>query len=151
MPSNLDNIRTEIKNILNSVPGTGLIYDELILAKTEDEFKKKFVKDDKINVVMFFQAPRKVVKIYEGWEEEEVERTFVFTHYYGVKTDENSGKRTEDYLESVINAFNSNSDLNGAVKEHSKMDLMILTPATFGNTLVHLAMLEITTTETNIL
>lgn len=149
MPSALENIKSQIELIIKSVPGTGLVYNELILTKTEEEFRKKFVKDKKINSIMFFQAPRKVTT-EEGWTVEGVERTFVFFHYFGLNSDEHSGNRTENYLENLINAFNSNETLNDSVKSHFKMDLVANTPATFGgSTLVHFAMLEMTTEETN--
>lgn len=144
----LGDITDAIKVIAESVGGIGKVYDQFIQIKNSKDFKEYATSDDITNLLWFTQVPRNVSNA-EGFLLETVERTFVFVAYYRYSAEDNSDKQFREMLENLVNAFNANETLNDTVSSHYKMDILTNQPAMFVDVLVHLAILELKTTETN--
>lgn len=143
--STLKEIRSEIKKITESVTEIGKVYDQAIIATTDDKYKEAFGDEDgRINTLWFTQFHRKVIDA-EGWKVETRERKWIFFFYFGYNNDEDSDLECDEILEKLCDKFNENETLNNKVNAHSKIDLITKIPAKLGNTLVHLCRLEMTT------
>ncbi len=145
MPTAIDNVMSAIKTIAESVPGIGLVYDQLPLVNSEDKAKKLLVPKgtSTINVLSFFPRTRAIDKA-EGFVIEEVGREIVFIHQYAYNFEKNSQKILNNFIEALTDTFNQNQTLNNTIAEHTKMELIDTQLGMYGTVLVHISALRMT-------
>lgn len=147
----IDDIRTEIANILATVPTIGKIIHGIVFIRSASDLEL-VRKDGIVNSIGFFQVTILPQDTEEDYDTEEETRRFVFVYYFEHNdyTDltKSSFVRVEKFAEYLQDAFNSNEDLNGTVSTHSKLALTSnnLTPI-FNNEFVHMLTFEMETKE----
>ncbi len=132
----LADIRTEIKNLLETVPGIGKVHD---FERWTVEWKKflEFFKtgDNKING---WTVTRSVSR-----EENQAMGINIRTHqilikgYYGLKDSVESEKTFQTLVESVCDVLRSNNELNGSCLRSEPPQVTKVHPRPFGGVLVH--------------
>lgn len=148
--SALDEIKSEIKTIAESVSGIGKVYERLVYAKDQAQVKELFVKDNaeggEINCLMFRQVKRTADIDIRGGSELIAERAWKFVLIYGYNKEANSEETFDNLCETLCKTFNSNPDLNGKVNEHSWLNMTNKTDNMYHNVLCHWAEFEMETT-----
>ncbi len=141
----LDNIKSAIKEIASSVPGTGNIYDSMIYASDQKQLKDLFVSNGVLNCLMFRQVKRIADMNIRDSNEVLIDRTWKFVLVYGYSKENESERKFDNLCETLCKVFNSEPDLNGTVNEHSFMNMANKTDYTYHNVLCHRAEFEMTT------
>lgn len=147
----LDDIRTAITQIINTVDGAGKIIHGIVYLTSQVELNQ-VMKNGIVNAVGFIQTA-KVAETDEGFELEDCKRRFFFVYYYEHKAQTpvavvNSFKTVETFAENLMNAFNENETLNDTVTTHDKLKLRSNNLVTsFTNKLIHLLTFDLETTE----
>lgn len=147
----LDDIRTAITQIINTVDGAGKIIHGIVYLTSQVELSQ-VMKNGIVNAVGFIQTA-KVAEADEGFDIEDCKRRFFFVYYYEHKAQTpvavvNSFKTVETFAENLMNAFNENETLNDTVTTHDKLKLRSNNLVTsFTNKLIHLLTFDLETTE----
>jgi hypothetical protein len=145
--SELNEIKSAIKEIAESVTGVGVVYDHLIYAKDRNQHKELFVRDGVLNCLMFRQIKRMADPETRTGNEVLVERTWKFVLIYGYNNENKSEEVFDNICEQLCKTFNANYELNGKVNEHSYLDMINKTDYSYHNVLCHRAEFEMTTKE----
>ncbi len=146
--SALDEIKSEIKTIAESVSGIGNVYERLVYAKDHAQVKELFVKDNaegEINCLMFRQVKRIADAETRNGNEILINRTWKFVLIYGYNKETNSEETFDNLSETLCKTFNANPDLNGKVNEHSYFNMTNKTDNMYHNVLCHWAEFEMET------
>ena len=147
--SALDEIKSEIKTIAESVSGIGTVYERLVYAKDQAQVKELFVKDTAeggpINCLMFRQVKRIADAETRNGNELLIDRTWKFVLIYGYNKETNSEETFDNLSETLCKTFNANPDLNGKVNEHSYFNMSNKTDNMYHSVLCHWAEFEMIT------
>lgn len=147
----LDDIRTAITQIINTVDGAGKVIHGIVYLTSQVEINQ-LMKDGIINAVGFIQNG-KTADADEGFDLEDCRRRFFFVYYYEHRNQTpqanvNSFKTVETFAEKLMNAFNENETLNDTVTTHNKLKLTSNNlVSSFTNKLIHLLTFDLETTE----
>jgi hypothetical protein len=147
----LADIREQIKVILQGVSGIGVVHDYERFSNDWNKFLSLFQDPDgRINGCMFYREKRPMRQQTMG--ENEKAHVFVFRRFMGVRDGEATGIIFDEHLESLMDAFDDNEDLNGTCRtinpdwgplsEGVGMQLDISEIRIFGNVLCHYAELR---------
>jgi hypothetical protein len=141
----LNEIKSAIKEIAQSVNGIGVVYERLIYAKDHNQLKELFVKEGVLNCLMFRQVKRTADPDSRTGNEVLVDRTWKFVLLYAYNYENKSEEILDDICEQLCKRFNANCDLNGKVNEHSYFDMTNKTDYSYHNVLCHRAEFEMIT------
>ena len=140
----LQNIRTQIKLILELVEGIGKVYDYYRYVNTIKELTD-IGKDGKdFKLAMFREIKRKDPP---ADDELSMDRVWEITLLRQVNDSKASQKEIEDLAETVCDTIKDYDDLNGSIIEHKNAQIINIYEAYFSEILCHWAVLELETTE----
>lgn len=142
----LQNIRKELKSIIESVPDIGKVYPyyrykKNDLKETLNLFK---VKDDFKGIMFRELACTEPVTD----EDNEKTRKWEMTMINQVNDEKESQILFEDRIEVLLDTVNENSTLNNSIREHNNLQLIDISERVFGDVLCHEAILNLETIET---
>lgn len=143
----LNDIKNEIKNIVESVTGIGNVYDRMVYAKDQAQLKELFVKDGVLNALMFRSKTRTAGGAEGNMKELYVTRTWTFKLIYGYNYENDSEKSFDDLCTELCKAFNNNYTLNGKVRKHSFLDIKNKYDAEYHGVIAHFGQMEMETEE----
>ncbi len=133
----LADIRKEIKNLLETVPGIGKVHDFERWTTDWKKFLEYFkTEDNKINGWTISRS--------ESQEREHAagvvnisNHTFIIKGYYGLKDSLESEKTFQDLIEEIRSVLRTHHDLNGSCLTTSPPQVSVLRPSPFGGILMH--------------
>jgi len=132
----LANIRTEIKNLLETVPGIGKVHDYQRWTNDWKKFLEFFkTSDNKINGWMI-TSPRANEKI-QALNVNTCTYDMEIIGNYGLQDEAASGTTFQDLIEAVRSVFRSNYNLNGSCLRSEPPKLVRTYKRSFGGVLVH--------------
>ena len=133
----LQEIRNEIKTLLESVDGIGKVHD---FERWTVDWKKflEFFKtaDNKINGWVITRSESRESEHAAGAVNIR-SHTFLIKGYYGLKDSLESEKIFQDLIENICSALRRNNDLNGSCLNSDPPQVSLLKPGTFGGILTH--------------
>jgi len=151
----LDNIREQIKVILQGVPGIGEVHDRTRLATDWNTFINRFKDSDgRINGIMFARERmlKRSVTVGIGGPKERA-HIFLFRAIMGLKDADDTGIVFDDHLADIEEAFEDNYTLNGTCMTTSaswgpmegrpEMQIDLIEERMIGNVLCHYAELRL--------
>lgn len=141
----LNDIKTAIKSIAESILEIGIVYDRLVYAKDHNQLKELFVKDGVLNCLMFRQVKRNALNETRSANELLIDRTWKFVLFFGYNKDNDSEQVFDNLCENLCKTFNANNDLNSTVNEHTWLDMTNKTEYSYHNVLCHRAEFEMVT------
>ncbi len=148
----LQNIRTQLKAILETVSGIGKVYSYYRYKKNNfNESIKLFKVGMDYKGIMFRQIS--CSQPVDDNEDGEKVRKWEFTMLRQVNDEKQSGVLYEDQIELLLSTFNEFSDenendsLNNSVKEHNNLQLDDCSEVFYGDILCHRAILTMETRE----
>ncbi len=118
----LDDIKAQIKSIAESVTGIGIVYTQSPNIILWDKLKEKFVKNDRINVLLIEHKTRQSETDESNHEVSKV-RKWQFRLIYGYSFDDNSEKDFDNLIDALCDKFNADADLNKKVHDHSLLEM----------------------------
>jgi hypothetical protein len=136
--SNFSQIRDEIKTILSSVTGIGVVHTRERYVKERAEFKKLFISGDKINGWTITRSQTTETRM-PG----EATRSYQFTirGYFSFHDDDTAASSSEqifqELVEAICDTFRTNPTLNGKAVTSGPMQVVGLEPRMFAEVLVH--------------
>ncbi|MBI5789300.1 MAG: hypothetical protein HZA78_10640 [Candidatus Schekmanbacteria bacterium] len=142
----LNNIRTEIKALLETVPGIGKVHDFERWTIDWQKFLEFFkTADNKING---WTITRSV-----STENNQSVGTNIRTHqilikgYYGLKDAVESEKAFQNLIEAVCDVLRSHNDLNASCLKSGPPQVSKVYPRPFGGVLVHVCNIQLAVQE----
>jgi hypothetical protein len=141
----LNEIKSAIKQITETILEIGFVYERLVYAKDQNQLKELFVKDGVLNCLMFRQVMRTASNETRSGNEVLIDRTWKFVLFYCYNKDNNSEQAFDNLCENLCKIFNANHDLNGSVNEHTWLDMTNKTDYSYHNVLCHRAEFEMVT------
>ncbi|NOS85235.1 MAG: hypothetical protein HOP31_08860 [Ignavibacteria bacterium] len=116
MPS-IDEIRTAIKSIAETVPNIGEVYDQMPHVKMWDEVFQNLVTDNVLKVFFFTKltrTPKAITESYQSWDKE---HKWICKYIYSSNAENESDKTFDNLCESICAAFDKSGKLNGKAKK----------------------------------
>ncbi len=142
----LADIRTEIKSLLETVPGIGKVHDFERWTTDWKKFLEYFkTEDNKINGWTISRSTTE--------EEAQSMAVNIRTHqiiikgYYGLKDSVESEKTFQALIESICDVLRSNHDLNGSCLTSDPPQVTKVYPRPFGGVLVHVCNIALSVDE----
>jgi hypothetical protein len=143
----LNEIKSEIKNIAESVTGIGNIYDRMVYAKDQAQLKELFVKNGTLNTLMFRSKTRTASGAEGNSKELYISRKWFFKLVYGYNYEHNSENSFDNLCTELCSAFNCNYTLNGKVRKHTFLDIKNKYDAEYHGVIAHFAEMEMESEE----
>jgi hypothetical protein len=140
----LNNIRKELKSILESVEGIGKVYDFYRYENNLSDVIKLFKVDKDYKGAMF-----RTVSRTDDVKDDDDERTrkFEILIIRQVNDSEETMKQIENLVEDICEEINANQDLNGSVREHNNVQVTGIDERYVSEILCHQAILSLETIE----
>ena len=133
----LAEIRTEIKNLLETVPGIGKIHDFERWTTDWKKFLSYFKdSDNKINGWVITRAESQEHRHATNAVNFSTHR-FIIMGYYGLKDSQESEKAFQDLIEGVRSVLRTHDNLNGSCLTSDPPQVKVLSPHLFGGILTH--------------
>jgi hypothetical protein len=143
--ASLEEIKSEIKNIAESVPGIGKVYDRMVYAKDQHQLKELFVKDRVINTLMFKNRSRTAEGNESKSKEIYVKRQWFMKLIYSYSYETGSENTFDRLCEDICRTFNDKYTLNGKVMKHTYLNVTMKYDAEYHGVISHYAEMEMTT------
>jgi len=141
-------IRTQIKAILEGVPGIGQVHDYGRWTADWSRFLATFKSDGRINGWLITRRAsseqlfgENVPPVHHRTHE------FVIEGYYSLRDDVASERSFQDLIEAICQAFRGNLTLNGTALVSEPPQVESVDSNMFGSTLVHTTRIVIRATE----
>jgi hypothetical protein len=139
----LANIRTQLKSILETVPGIGKVHDFERWTNDWKSFLSNFkTEDNKINgwVITRTSATERLRAVSAVNTRT---HKLVIKGYYGLKDSKESEKAFQDLIEAICNALRVNNDLNRSCLRSDPPQLVRVLHGKYAGILVHLCQIHL--------
>jgi len=133
----LAEIRTQIKTLLETVPGIGKVHDYERLTRDWNTFLS-FFRDSNGRINGWTIGRLFAREKFRGASPVNIRtHQIVIRGYYGLKDSLETDKTFQSLIESICAVLRSNSDLNGSCFRSDPPQVTKIYPRTFGGVLVH--------------
>lgn len=143
--ASLDDIKSAIKTIAESITDIGNVYDQVPPVNKWDEVLKNFISDNKLKILLFTKTIRNPQVISEQLSSFRIQHKWTFKYIYSSNVANESEKTFDNLCELICNTINANERLNNTIKRKDPISQPNKRYAMVCGILCHYAEFELTT------